>query len=382
VQRANPGETGEAMTTFGAKLRALMAERQISQRKLAKLVPCDDGHLSKIANDRKNPSPKLAARLDELLDAKGSLAVLARSSSTRTWTDGPITPDDAERLLLAARRPARADSAVVEALATVLAGQRRLEDRIGAMPLIPTACAQLQVVDVLVSDARGSIRPNLVDIASQWAQFAAWLHAACRRLADADRLYERAIVWATEADSPDMVATAWNMKGHTAWMRGEIGPMISLSQVAARDRRASPGVRALAAQQQARGHAIAGDADAMDRQLDIAHELTLEAAAHSDEEPPWIYFFDARMLTLQRARAYLYLEDRTEAAVELLETGLAEMAEEVQRSEWLAHYIADLARAYRTLHENDEADRLVADIDQVATLTGSEALARRVTSLR
>lgn len=369
------------MTTFGEKLRALMAERELSQRKLAGLVPCDDGHLSKIANDRKRPSPELANRLDELLEANGTLSALLRSPSPRTWTDGLPTPDDAERLLLAARRPSRADPAVVEALATVLAGQRRLEDRIGAMPLIPTACAQLQVVDVLVSDARGGIRPRLVDVASQWAQFAAWLHAAGRRLADADRLYDRAIVWATEVDSPDMVATAWNMKGHTAWMRGEIGPMIGLSQVAARDRRASAGVRALAAQQQARGHAIAGDADAMDRQLDLAHGLTLEAAAHPDREPPWIYFFDTRMLTLQRARAYLYLHDRTEAAVGLLETGLAEMAEEVRRSEWLAHYLADLARAYRTLHENDEADRLVADIDEVATLTGSKTLARRVALL-
>lgn len=64
------------MTTFGEKLRALMAERRISQRKLARLVPCDDGHLSKIANDRKRPSPELAARLDELLNAGGTLAAL------------------------------------------------------------------------------------------------------------------------------------------------------------------------------------------------------------------------------------------------------------------------------------------------------------------
>ncbi|WP_067793163.1 Tn3 family transposase [Actinomadura formosensis] len=59
------------MATFGEKLRALMAERQISQRKLAKLVPCDDGHLSKIANGRKRPSPELAKRLDHLLEADG-----------------------------------------------------------------------------------------------------------------------------------------------------------------------------------------------------------------------------------------------------------------------------------------------------------------------
>ncbi|TDC54465.1 XRE family transcriptional regulator [Actinomadura sp. KC345] len=64
------------MTTFGEKLRALMAERQISQRKLAKLVPCDGGHLSKIANGHKRPSPELANRLDELLEADGKLAAL------------------------------------------------------------------------------------------------------------------------------------------------------------------------------------------------------------------------------------------------------------------------------------------------------------------
>ncbi len=60
------------MDTFGQKLRALMAERQISQRKLAKLVPCDDGHLSKIANDRKNPSLELARRLDDFLKRTAS----------------------------------------------------------------------------------------------------------------------------------------------------------------------------------------------------------------------------------------------------------------------------------------------------------------------
>lgn len=71
------------MTTFGEKLRALMAERQISQRKLAKLVPCDDGHLSKIANDRKRPSPELANRLDELLNARGTLVALTPKRPSR-----------------------------------------------------------------------------------------------------------------------------------------------------------------------------------------------------------------------------------------------------------------------------------------------------------
>ncbi|TDD80868.1 XRE family transcriptional regulator [Actinomadura darangshiensis] len=64
------------MTTFGEKLRALMAERQISQRSLAGLVPCNDGFLSRVARDLKAPSVEMAARLDEVLAAGGSLAAL------------------------------------------------------------------------------------------------------------------------------------------------------------------------------------------------------------------------------------------------------------------------------------------------------------------
>ncbi|MFI0451882.1 helix-turn-helix domain-containing protein [Actinomadura sp. 6N118] len=59
--------------TFGEKLCQLMTEREISLRKLAKTVPCDPGYLSRISNDHKPPSPEVAQRLDDLLDARGSL---------------------------------------------------------------------------------------------------------------------------------------------------------------------------------------------------------------------------------------------------------------------------------------------------------------------
>ncbi|WP_225994100.1 helix-turn-helix domain-containing protein [Actinomadura rudentiformis] len=62
--------------TFGEKLRVLMDERGIGVRELARMVPCDHGHLSKIRAGDKVPSPKFAERLDELLDADGTLAEL------------------------------------------------------------------------------------------------------------------------------------------------------------------------------------------------------------------------------------------------------------------------------------------------------------------
>lgn len=75
-QWVNQGEAGETMTTFGEKLRQLMTEQQMSQRKLAELVPCNDGYLSRVARDLGVPSAELAARLDEVLAADGTLAAL------------------------------------------------------------------------------------------------------------------------------------------------------------------------------------------------------------------------------------------------------------------------------------------------------------------
>lgn len=62
--------------TFGEKLRQLMLERDLSQRKLAKMANYDVGYLSKVINGHWPPSRPLAERLDAVLDAGGQLAAL------------------------------------------------------------------------------------------------------------------------------------------------------------------------------------------------------------------------------------------------------------------------------------------------------------------
>jgi hypothetical protein len=82
--------------------------------------------------------------------------------------------------------------------------------------------------------------------------------------------------------------------------------VIGLSRAAQRDNRASPGVRALAVQQEARGIALAGEAEVadIDRRFDRAEELAAQAAEAPGDEPPWIYFFSPDYLILQRGLAY------------------------------------------------------------------------------
>jgi len=83
------------MANFGHELRRLLATQEISLREAARRVPCNSGHLSKLASGKKGPSPEIAQRLDDVLDAGGDLARLAPagpSHAAELATPGQLVP--------------------------------------------------------------------------------------------------------------------------------------------------------------------------------------------------------------------------------------------------------------------------------------------------
>jgi tetratricopeptide (TPR) repeat protein len=71
------------MGDFGVELQRLMTARGIGVRELARRVPCNPGHISNLRRDKKQASPELVARIDDVLGARGKLAALAASGSSR-----------------------------------------------------------------------------------------------------------------------------------------------------------------------------------------------------------------------------------------------------------------------------------------------------------
>jgi transcriptional regulator with XRE-family HTH domain len=71
---------------FAEALTAAMDGRGIGVRELARRVPCDAGYVSQLRHGRKQPSPRIAARLDEVLGTGGELAALAVAADR---TPGP-----------------------------------------------------------------------------------------------------------------------------------------------------------------------------------------------------------------------------------------------------------------------------------------------------
>lgn len=168
-----------------------------------------------------------------------------------------------------------------------------------------------------------------------------------------------------------MIATALSMRGHLAWRARRPGPLMELS-AAARACQASPGIRALAAQQEARGHALAGQAVEADRLLGEAAELAQATSAR----PSWIYFHNDAYLDMQRGLAHLLL-GRAESAADLLADGLGRLPAESRRAEWAATYLVYLAEAYRSLGEFEASRQALTEAAAVADATGSGHLSAR-----
>jgi hypothetical protein len=122
------------------------------------------------------------------------------------------------------------------------------------------------------------------------------------------------------------------------------GRRIGLSEAARRYRQAAPAVSAVAAQQQARGHAQLGEVEETERMLDEADELAVAAAERPDRLPPWLYFHSTDLLVLQRGLGYKYLAEAgnrkyRRKAVDALNAGLSGLDEDTGASEWISWYV-------------------------------------------
>ncbi|TCO57303.1 helix-turn-helix transcriptional regulator [Actinocrispum wychmicini] len=322
--------------TFGATLRRLRKRAGLSQPALARRVFVNQSTISRLETGRLAPDARLAVRVDAVLDADGALIALTRPAA------GLLTPDDADRLDYIAAHARRLDLPAVESLGVVLGGLRRLEDTVGASMMIEPVRAQLALVACLVQESRGGLRPHAVRVGAQWAQFAGWLSTATGHYPKADRWFSRAYELATEAVDRDMVATALSFKGHLAWLTGQVNATIGLSQAVQRQTGVYAGQLAYDALQEARGHAVLGDKDVVDRKVDEANDLALLAVEQLPDAPPWHYYRHDAFWLLEEGRVYRYL-GRPVRAAELLTAGLDTLPAEQQAAEWADSYRRDLA---------------------------------------
>ncbi len=369
------------MSDFGEELGRLRAQRGLSLHELARQSHYDVGYLSKVSSGHKHGSRELALRLDRLLSADGQLIAAWDATFQPPVPASPLAsagpdPDLYDRLTRAVGDPVRIDLPVVEWLEHTLAEHRRVEDSVGARPLLPLIRSQLSTVAEFTRNAEGPLAGRLVGLASEYAQFLAWMSIDVQDHAGGLAWYDRACDWAQEAGNANMAATTLSMKAHMAWSAGDPRRCVQMAQAARwYDQRVTPGVQGMAAQMEARGHALAGDGSPARELLDQAQALIERAAARLEDEPPWMYFYGEDWFRLQRGMAELHLRNWGPAA-RLLTAGLDALPESYRRDR--AWYGACLASAHAGAGEPEQAEavalRFAADITAVNSYARGELL--------
>ncbi|MEV5314027.1 helix-turn-helix domain-containing protein [Streptomyces sp. NPDC052610] len=336
---------------WGAVFRCYRKLTGLSQTKLGELVGLVQPEVSDIERGRRRvTSAEVQQRIASGLEVPSFHHTTGES---RTVTPVPALalpgpgPDEdlLARVTSVVDTSHRVDAPTLDWLDRLLAEHRRAEDVIGSRPLVDVMRQQLRTVVDLYAGARGPLADRVVRLASEHAQFLAWMAQDQGQTAAALAWYDRSHEWALEAGDSDMAATTLSMKAHMAWSGGRGERCVRLAEAA---RWSAPGtslgVQGMAAQMAARGYALNGEATEAERLLDQAQVLISRAAEHPEDEPPWMYFYGETWFTLQRGMAALHLRD-WRAAIDRLTTGLNALSDEYRRDKtWyrtcLAHAFA------------------------------------------
>lgn len=272
--------------------------------------------------------------------------------------------------------PSSADPEVVAHLRETFVHLDTADWLFGPQQVLPMVGGYLTLVQELLGDATGQARRDLLEVGTRYAEFGSWVNQDAGNIPVAGRWADLALEWAHEANNAAMVSYVLMRKSSQAQALGDCGRTIGLAQAAQQVHADLPGrIRAAAAQQEAHGHALAGDELACHRKLDEALEL---AAGEQTVDGPARYCIP-EFIEIQRATCWLALREPGRA-VSLFEQGLAGLPSVHRRDRGV--YLARLAGAHADSDDVDAATQRAREALEVVATTGSHRIVAELANLR
>jgi hypothetical protein len=244
----------------------------------------------------------------------------------------------------------------------------------GPKSALPTVLGLIGAIERGVRKVKPSVRDELLGVGARCAEFAGWLYRDSGVIELGDYWRDRAMEWAQAAGDPEMQGYVLLKKSQAAWDQRDAVRMLMLARATEDSTWKLPArVRAEAAQQRARGHAMMGDSvDLVRRQLDKAHALLVDDAQSS---PALVSpHYRGALLQIQTAMCY-QVAGRPQEAASIYREHLTSAS--FSRRDY--GYFASLgASASALANEPDEAARLAMTAHRIATATHSVRTANEV----
>ncbi|MFF2612080.1 hypothetical protein [Kitasatospora sp. NPDC058046] len=240
----------------------------------------------------------------------------------------------------------------VSHLRGVMPGHYKAANLLGSRHALDAVTRHLQLLDRLQQAIGGRDREELLTIGTRTAEFLGWLN---QDLGDFDRALfwsDRAMEWAQEAGDDVMAAYVLFRKSNQATAQRNAQKAVSLARAAQRSVGATHRIRALAAQQEAQGHALMGNPRFAQAKFDEAHEIAAAPDdSHADDALDLAYCTPT-YIEMQRANCLIELGD-PHTAVGMLEAELQVLPPVYRNDQGV--YLSRLARAYAVSGEPEQA---------------------------
>jgi transcriptional regulator with XRE-family HTH domain/tetratricopeptide (TPR) repeat protein len=262
-------------------------------------VPCrlDDGRVVFVSLDRR-----------ALLRGGFGLGAAATLGSAAPAAADPPAVSRAVRRAWAAWA---AGSTPVEHLRKV----RRLlidsDNLMGPRQVLESARAHIDVIKVLRRDARGSDSRDLLELQTQYAEFASWLHQDLGDYRTAQFWLDRAFQWSHTVGDTDLTSYVMARKAQLAGDMRDVVDVVDLAEAAQRTARPGSRLAAVARTYEAYGHALRGDASESSRAIDQVRDV-LDAV--SQDPSPWGVWLNEPYVEVHRAQGLEVLGQHDRAA--------------------------------------------------------------------
>jgi len=365
----------------GQLVRALRVARRMTVEDFAAKLGLSPRGVAKWESDPDKP-PSMASQ--QLLDVALTLAspearerfdrlVAAEINVQVRHVDLPSAFDlEAPAALLGAAQPLRATQGALTWHRETLRGLYGADNSIGPLHLLPTVTTHVQAIEQMLAHTSGELLDELLKVGAGYAEFAGWLSQDAGQLTAARTWYDRAREQADAADDRRMTSFVLMRRAVQAIGDGNGAMGVRLAAAAQRDTStATIRVRAIAAQTQALAHAALGQADDVERQLDLAATLTeAQAGLPTDGDPTsgGRYCELPLYLQISRAKCHLTLGQGTKAV-----TAFAEVLDALPPSfhRDRGQYLARMANASAIAGLPEQACAQAHEALTIALATGS-----------
>lgn len=377
---------------MGRARRRLLSQRRkavgLSQEGLADRIGVERSTVVRWEAGRTGPRPWLRPllaealhvttdQLDDLLHIQTELEPDGESAPVHRREFASLATGLALSPLVRPRFGSRLGTSEVQQLSQRTARLRRLDDILGGMDTYRVYTTEMKATERLVKDASysGVTARALMGVLAEQAQMAGWAAFDAGRHADARHHYMRALTAARQSQNPALVA---NSLAFMAYEKADVETASAGCQAAGND--VTPKVRALLHERLAWTHAVAGDVDATERNLDLATEAVTRTS--NAVEPDWVFWVDEVEIQIMCGRCWTELH-RPMRAVPAMEAALARYDDTHSRDKalyltWLAHAYLDAGEVEQVVATTHHAMGLASGVGSVRPGQRIGAVLRRL----